>query len=129
MTWAANADGPEPRSISPRIVAAAIEFVEEYAKPSALKVFGDAALPLVERNAATLARYLLKHKVSRFNARDLRRKAGLPGLKEANSFNEAVTLLADADWLRDAGKRDGETPGRRTSDYVVNPAIHGGQNG
>jgi len=129
VTWAANADVPEPRSISPRIVAAAIEFVEEYAKPSALKVFGDAALPPVERNAATLARYLLKHKVSRFNARDLRRKAGLPGLKEANFFNEAVALLADADWLRDAGKRDGETPGRRTSDYVVNPAVHGGQNG
>ena len=129
VAWAAGDNGHEPRSISARTVAAAIEFVEEYAKPAALKVFGDAALPPVERNGATLARYLLKHKVNRFNARDLRRKASLPGLKDANPFNEAVSLLVEADWLRDAGKRDGHTPGRRTSDFIVNPAVHGGGNG
>jgi len=129
VAWAAAGKNPEPRSISPRTVAAAIEFVEEYAKPSALKVFGDAALPPVERNAATLARHLLKNNIQRFNARDLRRKARLPGLKDANPFNEAVALLVDADWLRDAGKRDGESRGRRTSDFVVNPAVHGEGNG
>jgi hypothetical protein len=47
-------------------------------------------------------------------------------MKDAEAFNEAVSLLVDADWLRDAGKRDGGGPGRRTSDFVVNPAVHGG---
>jgi len=128
-TWAAGGIGPEPRSIGARTVAAAIEFVEEYAKPMALKVFGDAALPPVERNSAILARYLLKHKVHLFNARALRRKAGLPGLRDAKPFSEAVAQLVDADWLRDAGQREGETAGRRKSDFIVNPAVHGGDNG
>ncbi len=123
--WAYSG-GSEPRSISLATVAAVASFVDEYAKPAALRVFGDAALRPVERNAATLARYLVKHRPTSFNARKLRRTAGLPGLRDADPFNEAIALLADADWLRDAGQREGGTPGRRSSDFVVNPLVYGG---
>jgi putative DNA primase/helicase len=129
VAWASGNGADEPRSISARTVAAAIEFVEEYAKPSALRVFGDAALPPVERHAATVARYIQRNKVKRLNARDLRRRANLPGLKEANAVNEALALLAEADWLRACPQREGATPGRQTSDFMVNPAVHGGVDG
>jgi putative DNA primase/helicase len=121
--------GPELRAIGAQTVAAVAEFIEDYARPSAQRVFGDAALSPVDRNGAVLARYILKRKLRRFNARKLRRDAGLPGLKDAEPFNEALALLADADWVRGDGQREGDTPGRRTSDFIVNPAVYGGDNG
>lgn len=123
--WAYSG-GPEPRSISVGTLGAVASFIDEYAKPAALRVFGDAALSPVERNAASLARYIVKHRLPGFNARKLRRTACLPGLKEADPFNDAIALLADADWLRDVGHREGVSPGRRSSDFVVNPVVHGG---
>jgi len=123
VSWAASDRMEEPRSVSLQTLAATIEFVEGYAKPTALRVFGDAALPAVERNASTLARYILRHRLATFNARSLRRAAGLPGLKDASAFNEALALLEDADWLRKVGTRAGESIGRTSSDYMVNPSF------
>jgi hypothetical protein len=129
MAWAAS-DSPEPREISGATVAAAIEFVEDYAKPTAIRVFGDAALPPVERNAAILARHILKHRLTLINARDLRRSQGLPPtLKDSASLEEAVEHLVEADWLRATGVRAGESPGRSRKDFSVNPAVHGGVGG
>lgn len=129
LTRWAYEGGPEPRSISAKTVAAVAEFVDEYAKPTALRVFGDAVLPPVERNAATLGRLILKSKLTRVNARDLKRtpyKQHLAGMREAEPLNEALSYLVDADWLKPIGARAGETPGRQSSDYAVNPAVHGG---
>jgi putative DNA primase/helicase len=124
--------GPEPRSIRAKTVAAVAEFVDEYAKPTAMRVFGDAALPLVERNAATLARLILKHKLKRVNARELKRtpyKQLLPGMREAEPLNEALAYLVDADWLKPVGSRAGDMPGRQSSDFALNPGLFGGENG
>jgi hypothetical protein len=122
VAWATGT-GEEPRSISSRSIAAAADFVDEYAKPSALRVFGDAALPAVERNAAMLARHIQRHRLAGFNARQLRRQSGLPGLKDAAALKAAIEHLTDCDWLREAGQREGGGHGRRSSDYVVNPAV------
>lgn len=124
--------GPEPRSISAKTLGAVAEFVDEYAKPSAQRVFGDASLPVVERNAAALARLIVRHKLPQVNARDLKRtpfKQHLPGMREAEPLNEALAFLVEADWLKPAGAREGETPGRKSSDYLVNPGVHGGAGG
>ena len=129
--WAFSG-GPEPRSISAKTIASVAEFVDEYAKPTALRVFGDAALPPVERNAATLARLILRHKLKRVNARDLKRtpyKQHLPGMREAEPLNDALNFLVEADWLKPIGSRIGDTPGRQSSDFAVNPGIYGGSNG
>ena len=118
--------GVEPQTISAKTIAAVAEFVDEYAKPMAMRVFGDAVLPPVERNAATLARLILKHRLKRINARDLKRtpyKQHLPGMREADPLNDALAFLVEADWLRVSGSRSGDTPGRQSSDYIVNPAI------
>lgn len=126
VRWAAG-DGTEPRSITAHTIGAAIDFVEEFGKPAALRVFGDAALPIAERNAATLARYLVRSGLERFNARKLRREARLPGLKEAQPMSDALACLVDADVVQEAGTRAGGTPGRQSADYIVNPAIFGGR--
>jgi hypothetical protein len=50
-------------------------------------------------------------------------------MREAEPLNDAISFLVDADWLKPMGSRAGEMPGRRSSDFAVSPAIHGGTNG
>ena len=129
MAWSTQG-GVEPREVSAASTAAAIEFVEDYAKPTAVRVFGDAALPPVERDAAILARLIVKSGLRQINARELRRRPGLPPtLKDAASLDEAIEQLIEADWLRAASVRAGDSPGRARKDFLVNPAVHGAVGG
>lgn len=128
LRWA-QAGGEEPREVSHWSLASALELADGYIKPMALRVYGDAALPPVERNAATLARYILKHRPNRVNAGDIRRHWRLPGLKTAEAVKDAMDWLVDADWLRPAPVRSGDTPGRQRSDFLINPALLEGVHG
>lgn len=121
------AGGQEPREVSLSTMEAAASWIDDYAKPMAARVYGDASLPLAERNAATLARYIVKAGLRSINKRELKRsphKSALPGLRDAKHMDAAVEVLIDADWLRPAPTRDGEAPGRAMANYVVNPSVH-----
>lgn len=124
--WAMT-DGPEPREISLATIEAAAEWIDSYAKPMAERVYGDAALPMAERNAAVLARYIVRNGLRTFNKRDLKRsphKSALPTLREAKAMDAALEVLADGGLIQHKGKREGEGPGRASGDYAVNPALH-----
>lgn len=121
--------GTEPTEVSATSLIGAAAWVDDYAKPMAERVYGDAALPEVERNAATLARYIRKAGLRQINKRDLKRtphKSKLPCLRDKDSMDGAVEYLVDAGWLHDSASREGGTIGRRREDYTVNPAVHGG---
>lgn len=123
--WAVNG-GTEPVEVSVSSLMAAAEWVDDYAKPMAERVYGDAALPDSERNAAILARYIRKASLRAINKRELRRsphKSKLPGLRERSALDDAIAYLVDAGWLREAHSRDGGTTGRQREDYMVNPAV------
>ncbi len=125
IAWAFT-DTPEPRSVSARSIAAAVTFVDDYAKPMAERVYGDAALPTVERHGALLARYVRKHGMRRINLRDLKRsphKSRLAALRKADDMRAAAEFLVDAGWLLPAPVRDGGTIGRASLDYNVNPVV------
>jgi len=128
-TWAIRG-GEEPREVSMASLEAAAAWVDDYAKPMAERVYGDAALPAVERHAAVLARYIRKAKLTSINKRDLKQsphKTPLAALREAPVMDAAVSYLVDAGWLIDKSEREGGSPGRRRGDYAVNPAVHGGE--
>ena len=94
----------------------------------ALRVYGDAILPAVERNAAVLARHIRKAGLHDINKRQLKQsphKSQLPGLRDKDLLDAAVEHLVDLGWLREDPRREGDLPGRQRSDYVVNPAVHG----
>ena len=128
LAWAAG-EGPEPAAVSAETLIAVLGFVDDYAKPSALRVFGDAALPASERDAAALAKYIRKVGAQRLNARDLRRNGGIPTLKAAADVEAAIEVLVDANWLRAVPLRSGVPLGRPSKDYLVNPAVHGDAHG
>lgn len=86
-----------PSRISKAAVLAVIALVEEYFKPMAERVFGDAALPEGDRLAAVLARWVLKDRPEVMNARDLRCNARLPGLKEPEKVKLALKVLTKAE--------------------------------
>lgn len=119
--------GPEPKEVSLSTIEAAAEWIDEYAKPMAERVYGDTALPKPDRNAAVLARYILKNGLQRFNKRELKRsphKSALPTMRDAKAMDAALEVLADAGWIQTAGDQNG--PGRPSGDFMVNPAVHGG---
>jgi hypothetical protein len=57
------------------------------------------------------------------NARDLRRKVRLPGLRDAAKVKSALSVLVEADWLRPAFDRSGDHGGRQREDYEINPKL------
>lgn len=128
LTWAAGAN-VEPATISLSTLVAVLNFVDTYAKPSAVRVFGDAALPEAERNAAALGRHILKIGAQRINARDVRRNSGIATLKATPEMDAATEALVEANWLRPAPARASDTPGRTSKDFLVNPAVHGAAHG
>jgi hypothetical protein len=89
-----------PDSISEEAFAAAATLVGEYFMPMAKRVFGDAGATDAERNAATLARWMLKERPHDMHVRRLLREVRLPGLRSAEQVKAAAKILVDADWLR-----------------------------
>ena len=89
-----------PDSISKEAFAAAATLVGEYFMPMAERVFGDAGASGVERNAATLARWIDKERPDEVHVRWLQREVRLPGLRSAEQIKDAANVLVDADWLR-----------------------------
>jgi Protein of unknown function (DUF3987) len=101
LWWCARTDlSSPPDSISRKAFAAAATLVGEYFMPMAKRVFGDAGATDVERNAATLARWILKERPNDAHVRTLIREVRLPGLRSAEQIKAAAKILVDADWLR-----------------------------
>ena len=128
LWWAGGSDElPEPEAVSAEALGAALTLIEEYFKPMLQRVLGEAALPVVDRHAAILARAIQQRKPTQINIRQVCRKWRLPGMREAEVVKAAVNALEDAGWLIALPAREGATSGRKRQDYAVDPRIFGGQ--
>ena len=106
-------------------VTRAAALLASYFAPMAERAFGDAAIPAPERAAMALAHHLRRERLHTFNARQLRRALGGP-LRDADVIKRACAELVEAGLIRPAsGARPGPSGGRPSSDYEVNPAVHG----
>lgn len=127
LRWAAKLGyTPAPTSISEAAFESACNLVANYFMPMAARVYGDAATPEVERNAATLARWIIQVKPREVHVRDLQRKVRLSGLSTADAIKVACAALVDADWLRQPEAGSGFQARGKVA-YPVNPAILGGR--
>ena len=64
------------------------------------RVFGDAGATIVERNAATLARWIIEEHPDEVHVRRMLREVRLPGMRSAEQVKDAAKILVEADWLR-----------------------------
>ena len=124
LHWCGN-DGmaPPPFQIGEAAFAGACDLIADYFMPTAERVFGDAAASPAERNAATLALWIVRERAQEVHVRRLQREVRLPGLNTAETIHKAAAALADAGWLR--GAEAGGAPGRPRAAYAVNPAVLG----
>jgi hypothetical protein len=111
-----------PDNITATAFAAAATFVSDYFMPMAERVFGDAAATEVERNAATLARWIVKERPGEVHVRQLQREVRLPGLRDAGQIKKAADALVEADWLRAPAKTVFGQPRSRVV-YIANPKL------
>jgi len=123
LNWSTSVDRSPPERIGAETIGRAADFTDAYLKPMSQRVCGDAALPARERHAAAIARKTLADGLETINASVIRREWKLPNLREAANVASALGVLEEAAWIRDAASRAGDTKGRQSTDYVVNPKI------
>ena len=87
LRWCAE-DGwaPPPTEITADALAAACDLVADYFMPMAERVYGDAAARPVQRNAATLARWIKRTKATEVHVRNLLRQVRLRGSGRQKTF-------------------------------------------
>jgi Protein of unknown function (DUF3987) len=124
LMWAAGPDTSEPTSISAETMAEAVAFLDDYATPMLRRALGEAALPQVERDAATLARRIAKLRPMLVNASAMRREKWLSGNAPAARYSAAVAELVDAGCLVANGSRDGGTAGRKSADFDIAAGLY-----
>ena len=123
MLWWCGDDGKVlPAEISSRAFAAAAMLMTEFFLPMAERVYGDAAATTADRNAATLARWIISTGAAEVHVRRLQREVRLPGLRTADLIRAAADVLVEADWLRPPapGSEFGQ---RGRVAYAVNPRL------
>jgi hypothetical protein len=122
--WLCGRDGyaPPPASISHKAFIAAATLIADYLMPHAERAFGDAATPKSDRDAATLARWIVKTCAREVHVRQLQREVRLPGLNTAEAIHAAAEVLFDAGWIGKPEKGAFQHRGRIA--YPVNPAVH-----
>jgi hypothetical protein len=100
---------------------AAAKLVADYFMPMAESVYGDAAASSADRNAATLARWIVKRRPQEVYVRELQRRVRLPGLSLADDIHVAATVLVEAGWLKAPGRSTWQQ--RARSAYTINPGL------
>lgn len=122
LHWSQRDGAAEPETVSEKAALSAIALVDEYFRPHAQAAFGDAARPREERDAAAIARAILKREARLVNKREMRREWGLEGLSDSKCLSLALEQLEQAGWLREPELANAP-PGRRAGDFLVNPMV------
>jgi hypothetical protein len=121
LQWAISGNSVPPVTISKQNFLAACDLIRNYFNPMAKRAFDEAALPEDIRNAMTLAKWVIRGRVTTLNTRDVLR-ARLKNLGKADKLDFAIGELVEAGWLIEAPD-NGESVGRPRRNYLVNPKI------
>jgi hypothetical protein len=100
----------------------ATRLIRDYFVPMAERTYGDAACTDTERNASTLAAWMIRDRPKEVHVRELQRKVRLPGLRTSADIHAAAELLVEADWLSPPAKAT-EFGKRTRAAYAVNPRL------
>lgn len=123
LDWAASPNGEYVSNIEASHVGRACHFVGEYLRPHAFRAYG-AAKPSPEVQGAKVIAEIIQSEGPRlFKVRDIQHRERT-GLTTSGHVKAALSVLLDADWLREVKENSG---GRPTVSYAVNPKLEVGQ--
>lgn len=127
LWWAAEAPlaTAAPESISVEAYKAAIEFVDGYSAPMAIRTMAAALAPPEDQLAARLAKLIKKSRAQQINLRDVRRGQFGPvgDLSDSAKMKKAAETLEAASLIRHIGVRADGKAGRAPALYEVNPLL------
>jgi hypothetical protein len=126
MLWWCGDEGmsPPPTQISTRAFEAAACLVGDYFMEMAERVYSATGGSLIDREAATLARWMLGTRSAEVHVRHLQRKVRLPGLHTAAQIRGAADRLVALNWLYPPSPSSRFGPRTRLA-YPVNPRLWG----
>ena len=113
---------PPPIRIGPRAFAAAEVLMTEYFIPMAARAYGEAQPTTEHRNAAVLARWIVRSWPEELHPRQLQREVRLPGLHTAEQIRGAAEALVASGWLR-SPRRPARFGPRTQVGYRINPRL------
>ena len=122
--WLSSTTRQENFAVGYAAVEAATVMIEQYLKPMAEIIYGDCALSQDERNAAALARWILKSGAKEINAREVQRNSGLKELKSSGDVERSTEILEKKGWIKKQTHKYFKGSGRPRLDFVVNVRIH-----
>jgi hypothetical protein len=124
LLWWCSEDGmtPPPSTISERAFAAAALLMGDYFMGMAERIYADAAATREDRNAETLARWIMRERPAEVHVRRLQREVRLPGLRSADDIHGAAGILVENDWLSPPA-RGAEFGQRGRFAFPVNPRL------
>jgi hypothetical protein len=128
MAWAVAEPGtPEPLEISDSTLGQALALVDQFFKPMARRVYGEDGHAGDIGAARQLARHIRDNKLVSFNASKLRSGAGCPSIlrRDPRLMDQACAILVEHGRIAPMGERAGDTKGRMSKDYAVNPMARG----
>jgi hypothetical protein len=111
-----------PARISTEAFTAAQRLFRDYFVPMAERTYGDAAVTTVERNASTMANWIVRTRPSEVHVRYVQRRVRMPGMRLADDIRAACDFLVDADWLIPPPKTEFGQARARVA-YPINPAL------
>lgn len=129
LWWAAGHDTVPPRAVSVAAVRSAIRLADEYFAPMRRRVLSAGTVLEADKFAKTLAAKIREQKAPSFTVSQLKESWGLrlpPKMHEREKSEliiGALRELADRGWVRNQDRKPGQLGGRRTVDYIVNPAV------
>jgi len=122
LDWASDPlKEPEPQEVGVSALRRALRLLEDYFWPMAQRAFGEADGNSIDPLALKLARWIEAEKPESVTVRDLRRtllKAETP-----EAVMGACLVLSGHHWLKPAFARRGDTAGRESKRFIVNPAL------
>ena len=98
LVWAATG---EPAQVSEASLRAAADYLD-YATGVMNRVLGEMALDQATRNAASVARWIIRERPAEVNGRELSKLAGFSRLRAPSVRAATLARLAEAGWMRPA---------------------------
>jgi putative DNA primase/helicase len=131
ICYVLDPSGLEPARVDDYTAIASRDFIDDYLRPHARKIYRRLGRGTAYHNARRIGQWIVENPdMTVFTARDVSRKewSGLTGKDEntgRDHLRAALTYLDNvAGWVRSKEKPAGPSGGRPTLQYLVNPHVH-----